>query len=297
MNVWAPGRGALEVQLTTLLAVIGAILVLRSVCAPTPGVTTYRKADRATAWGVALSLMKPQFGTTAVIGLAAGRFRGVAWGVAGLALTSLPMLIVCTAAAGGPVEFVGSVRRDLAVATSDHHPSGLMFPDQRRLDLLGQIVRWGTGVPPRWVQIAVPILFLVVLPIVVVRLTRRPLAVSVVTCSATLLGIYHGTYDVLILLIPVAVGFGMAVHGELTRAGDRIALVACLLVVLHLQTVSTTIVPGLGYRGADAVNLFLMLVGLIAGLYTAIVSRRSEEILHSDVRTGSTAASSSALSS
>jgi hypothetical protein len=270
MNIWYPGRGALSVQLTTLLAVIGVTLVIRSVCAPSGRADA---DDRAGAWGVALCLLKPQFGTMAIVGLAAGRARSVAWGVAGLALASLPMLVVCTVAAGGPGAFVDSVIRDLAVANSNTHPSGLMYPDQRRLDLLGQIVRWGSGAPPAWLQIAVPIIFLVVVPVIVVRLTRRPLAQSAVVCTSMLIGIYHGTYDLLVLFVPVAIGIGMALRGELTRAGDRITLLACSLVVLHLQTVSTAIVPGLGILGADAINLLLLVVGLVAGIHTAITIR------------------------
>jgi hypothetical protein len=69
MNVWYPGRGALSVQLTTLLAVIGLTLVLRSVCQPQAesATTIDRSDDRAGAWGVALSLLKPQFGTMAIV--------------------------------------------------------------------------------------------------------------------------------------------------------------------------------------------------------------------------------------
>ena len=276
MNIWYPGRGALTVQLTTLLAVIGLTLVLRTVCQPRAesASTIDRADDRAGAWGVALSLLKPQFLTMAIVGLAAGRVRMVVRGVAGLALASLPVLVVCTLAAGGPIEFITSVRRDLDVANSAHHPSGLMFPGQRRLDLLGQAVRWGSGEPPGWLQVLVPLLFLVILPVIVVRLTRRPLAVSVVVCTSTLIGVYHGTYDVLILFIPAAIGLGMALRGELTRAGDRIAMLACLGVIVHLQTITTSLLPGFDYRDADIVNLLLLIVGLIAGLHTAWADHR-----------------------
>jgi len=276
MNVWYPGRGALTVQLTTLLALIGLTLVLRTVCEPLVGSapSNDRSGDRAGAWGVALSLLKPQFLTMAVVGLAAGRVRMVVRGVVGLALASLPVLVACTVAAGGPIEFIRSVRRDLAVANSAHHPSGLMFPGQRRLDLLGQAVRWGSGEPPGWLQLLVPLVFLVVVPVIVVRLTRRPLAVSVVVCSSTLIGVYHGTYDLLILFIPAGIGLGMFLRGELTRAGDRIATLACFGIIFHLETISTRLIPGFDYRDADTLNLLLLVVGLVAGLHTAWVIRR-----------------------
>jgi hypothetical protein len=279
MNVWYPGRGALSVQLTTLLAVLGTALVLRSVTQwaggtdPLPSLTQ-RAHDRGVALGVALSLLKPQFGAMALVGIAGGRARSVWRGVAALALASLPVLIICTAAAGGPVEFVRAVLRDLAVANSPDHPSGLAFPDQRRLDLLGQLARYGLLDPPSWLQFGVLVMGVVVLPVLAIRLTRRPLPVAAVVCTAMLLGIYHGTYDLLVLFVPVAIGIGMALRRELTRAADRIAAGALLLVVLHLQTISKRLVPGLDVRGADTVNLVLILVGLTAGLWSAVADRR-----------------------
>lgn len=278
MNVWYPGRGALSVQLTTLLAVLGTALVLRSVTlwpdTDSASSLSSRTYDRGVAIGVALSLLKPQFGAMALVGIAGGRARAVLRGVAVLALASLPVLIVCTAAAGGPMEFVRSVLRDLAIANSPDHPSGLAFPDQRRLDLLGQFARYGFVDPPAWLQIAVLIVGVVVLPILVLRLTRRPLPVAAVTCTAMLLGIYHGTYDLLVLFVPVAIGIGMALRGQLTRIADRIAAGALLVVVLHLQTISKRLIPGLDVRGADTVNLVLILVGLAAGLWGAAADRR-----------------------
>lgn len=293
MNIWYPGRGALTVQLSSLLALIGMTLVLRTVCEPLTAQATGndRSDDRGGAWGIALSLLKPQFLTMAVVGLVAGRVRMVVRGIIGLALASLPVLVACTIAAGGPLDFVRSVKRDLDVANSAHHPSGLMFPGQRRLDLLGQAVRWGSGEPPGWIQVLVPLVFLVVLPALVIRWTRRPLPVAAVVCSSTLVGVYHGTYDLLILFIPAAIGLGMFLRGELTRAGDRVAVLASLGVILHLETVSTTLLPGFDYRDADTVNLLLLVVGLVAGLYTAWTVRR--ESRSADERSPASLATSS----
>jgi hypothetical protein len=89
-----------------------------------------------------------------------------------------------------------------------------------------------------------------------------------------LLGIYHGTYDLLVLFVPVAIGIGTALRGQLTRSADRIAAGALLLVVLHLQTISKRLIPGLDVRGADTLNLVLILVGLAAGLWSAVADRR-----------------------
>ncbi|MEU0513144.1 hypothetical protein [Amycolatopsis sp. NPDC006125] len=58
---WYPGRGAISVQLGSLLGVLGAVLILRSLATAKPGA----------GWGVALVLIKVQFGVrAAAIGLA-----------------------------------------------------------------------------------------------------------------------------------------------------------------------------------------------------------------------------------
>lgn len=278
MNIWYPGRGALSVQLGSLLGVLGVTLVLRSLTTPevpngtqaNGGPGRHRRAvDAAGAAGVALALVKAQFGVVVLVALLGGRFREVWRGIAALALLSMPVLIACTVAAGGPVEFVQSVLRDLAVLNSDAGPTGLSNPVQRRLDLLGQLARYGLTDPPLWLEVAVPLLAFVAC-VVVVRLTRNPLLVSVVVCTSILVGFYHGTYDLLLLLVPVAVGVGMAIRGELNGVVERIMVGALLLVVLHLHTVSTNVIPGLDVRAADTVNLVLIMTGLTCGVYCAL---------------------------
>ena len=199
-------------------------------------------------------------------------------------------------ASGGPAGFVRAVLRDLAVANSPDHPSGLAFPDQRRLDLLGQFARYGLLDPPAWLQIGILVMGVVVLPVLVIAAkTRRPLPVAAVVCTAMLLGIYHGTYDLLVLFVPVAIGIGMALRGELKSAADKVAAGALLIVVLHLQTISKRLIPGLDVRGADTVNLVLILVALAAGLWSAVADRRrvarrpGEGALSATGRTQSTA--------
>ncbi|MEV5298777.1 hypothetical protein [Amycolatopsis methanolica] len=38
------------------------------------------------------------------------------------------------------------------------------------------------------------------------------------------IGFYHAPYDLLVLFVPVALGIGMAVRGELTRTADCVAV-------------------------------------------------------------------------
>lgn len=282
MNIWYPGRGAISVQLGSMLAVLGVALVLRSLTRPempgrgpadvdSPRHRTF--VDRACALGAALVLIKAQFGAVVLVGLAGGRHREMWRGVVGLALLSMPILIACSVAAGGPVEFVRSVLRDLAVLSADGAPTGLTYPGQQRFDLIGQLARYGLTDPPLWLAIGVPLLTLAA-ALVVVRLTRNPLLVSAVVCTSLLVGFYHGRYDLLLLFIPVAVGIGMAIRGELTGLTEWITVGLLALVVLHLHTVSISLIPGFDVRAADTVDLVLISTALVCGMYSALSAWR-----------------------
>lgn len=280
MNIWYPGRGAISVQLGSLLAVLGVALVLRSLTRPEAQDALPERAarpraafDPACAVGLALALLKAQFGAIVVVALVGRRHREVRWGVLGLVLASVPILILCTVSAGGPVEFVRAVLRDLALLTSAAAPTGLNYPGGGRVDLLGVLARYGLLDPPLWLQAVIPLLALAAI-VIAIRLTRNPLAVSAVVCTSMLIGYYHGRYDLLLLFVPVVVGFGMVIRGQLRSVAEWITLAALTLVVLHLHTVSKSLVPGFDLLAADTVDLVLILAGLTGGMYSAVSARR-----------------------
>ncbi|MGH3828885.1 MAG: hypothetical protein ACRDRS_00315 [Pseudonocardiaceae bacterium] len=282
MNIWYPGRGALSTQVGSVFAVLGIALVLRSLARPAPpssgpaDVQAPRPRsviDRACAVGVALALVKAQFGAAVVVGFGFGRFREVWWGLVGLTLLSMPALILCAVAAGGPIEFARSVLRDLAVLNSNASPTGLAYPGQLRFDIIGQLARYGLVNPPLWLQAGVPLLAFAA-ALVAVRLTRDPLLVSAVVCTSILIGFYHSRYDLLLLFIPIAVGAGMVVRGELTSTAQRITVGALVLVVLHLHTVSAALIPGFDVRAGDTVDLVLVVIGLVGAMYSVLSTQR-----------------------
>ena len=255
-NIWYPGRGAISVQLGSLLGVLGAVLVLRSLATGKAGA----------GWGSALVLLKVQFGVFALVAAVGGRLRAAGRGVFGLFAASLPIVAACVVAAGGPVEFFRSVMRDLAVLNSDVAPTSLHSPVQRRFDLLGQLARWGLTDPPVWLQVAVPVLALTAV-VVVVRRTRNPLTLATVVTTAMLIGFYHAPYDLLVLFVPVALGIGLILTGRLTGTADRVAVGALTLVVAHLHTVTAKI--GLDMRTDDAIDLTLVVIALVAALVSS----------------------------
>ena len=266
MNIWHPGRASLSVQMGTLLAVLGVTLVIRQLTNRLP---VEPRVDRPLTLGIALTLIKPQFGLVPLlVGAAAGKLREVALAVLGLAVVSLPVAVLCAVAAGGPVEFVRSVLRDIAYSNSPNSPDSLNYPGVRRLDLVGNLARHGLDVTAAWVSLAVTITAFAI-AIAMVRITRNPLLLSAAITVTTLLGIYHSTYDLLLLLVPVAVGAGMIVRGELTEPAERVVFGALLLVVLHLHTVTKTLIPRFDVLGADTVNVVLMVVALVASVIGA----------------------------
>jgi hypothetical protein len=260
VNVWYPGRGSLA-SLGSILAVLGVALVLRSVTRPD------RTAVAAScAAGVAVALVKPQFGVlTLAVAVAGGRVREAWRGVVAITLACLPMLAVVTVSAGGPGAFAASIRRNLDHVHGANTPAGLASPFQRRFDLLGTLAHFGLANPPGWLLAAVPALA-VVITVLVVRRTRNPFLVSAVACSSMLLGFFHPWYDVLLVVVPLVIGLGMLVRGELTGVFARLAFAAFTVVAVHLHTVSTFLVPGLSVRGADTVDVALVAAALVCAV-------------------------------
>ena len=298
MNVWYPGRGALSVQLTTLLAVLGTALVLRSVTQWPRA--SHAEADTARARPWRRGRRRLELAEAAVRRHSPGRHRGWAseGGLAGDRRARAPVA-ASTGRLYGGVGRTSRLRYAPSCATSRSRtlpttPAASPSPTSDGSTCSASSLDTAYSIRPHgcrseslsWASSCFPVL--------VIRLTRRPLPVAAVVCTAMLLGIYHGTYDLLVLFVPVAIGIGMALRGELKSAADRIAAGA-LLIVLHLQTISKRLIPGLDVRGADTVNLVLILVALAAGLWSAVADRRrvarrpGEGALSATGRTQSTA--------
>lgn len=272
LNIWYPGRGALA-SLGSVLVVLGVALVLRSVtrAAGVDGAGDRPGVDRACAAGVAIALVKPQFGVLVLlVAVLGGRFREAWRGVVAFVLACLPILIAVVVAAGGPVAFVGSLQRNLAHLSGVDSTGGLASPFQRRFDLLGGLAHFGLTEPPAWFSTAVPLVALGVVALVV-RRTRDPFLVSTVVSTAVLLGFYHPWYDVVLMIVPVAVGIGMAVRGELSGIGARLVLGLSAFVVVHLHSVSAAVIPGLTSRGADTIDFVVVVVVFVVATACALV--------------------------
>lgn len=263
--LWSPSRYALQ-NGGTWLVLLGCVLVLDGLTRPAP-------ADRRRiAVGVALALIKPQFGVPLLVfALAAGRRDAVWRGVVGLAVASLPAGVACVVAAGGIGEFVDGVRANLAYSSSPDSPTGLASPFNGRIDVLGMAARLGAVDQPGWAALAVLVVSLAV-GAFVVRRAGSPLAVIGAAAALTLLAVVHQPYDVVILVLPAVLGLAGAVAQRSSTGRLRppraevLAWVAAAVPVLHLHGLSVRLVPGLGRLGADLIDVAALLLAVLAGL-------------------------------
>lgn len=198
-----PGRAALDKGQSTLPAVLGAYLAIRV-------------GDRR-PWlggiGLALSLVKPQFGVPlALLLLVRGDRRTAAAGVGILAGTSLLVLPSLVMASGGVTRFASLLRANYEFASSAPY-SALDGPLSFRVDGAGLVARLHDSLAGPLTQ---PVVFVVVMSIGALALVRlrqgaaprkgpfpEDLGVGLI-CLATVVSVFHGRYDLLLLAWPLA---------------------------------------------------------------------------------------------
>lgn len=203
LMVSVPGRDALDNGQSTLPAVLGAYLALRV-------------GDRR-PWlagiGLALSLVKPQFGIPLVLLLVVrGDRRTAVAGVSMLAGTSLLALPSLVAAAGGFTRLASSLRANYEFATNAPY-SALDGPLSFRVDGAGLVARLHDSLVGPLTQ---PLVFIVAMSIAALALFRwrrvkdplqgpfhEDVGVGLI-CVATIVSVFHGRYDLVLLAWPLA---------------------------------------------------------------------------------------------
>ncbi|MGQ0576676.1 MAG: glycosyltransferase 87 family protein [Pseudonocardia sp.] len=268
--VWAAGRYALA-NVSTALVVFGVMLVLRGVWLRRSAVDPAGAglATATTALGVALSLVKPQFGIIMVVIALAGRRWDAVWrGIAGLAAASTPILLACVAASGGVSGFLDGVRSNLARSTSAESAAGLTSRFNVSIDLVGQLARLGVDLPGP-VRVLVPLTAMLLAAWIVVR-SRSLLVFTVGLTTVVLLGFIHQFYDLLVLILPLCVGIGRIADGIPMDVADRARWLLASLPTVHVHRVSTNVIPGLTTTGADRVDTLVLLAALVLCLAATV---------------------------
>jgi hypothetical protein len=256
-----PGQAAVYVGQLDPETVLGCALAI--VWARTrPGIA---------AAGLALAMLKPQFGVPlAILLLARGATRPVLRGVAIAAAVSLPVVVLLVRAAGGIGGFADDLRANVAFATRTSY-GDLVSPTGSRTDplaLAGRLTGWRA---PGWAQV---VLFAVVIG-VTAWLVRRlpdgdPLVYALVPLGVLCSGV-HAPADAMLLALPLlALGAG---RGRLPS--HRRWLLAGLLAVpfLYAFRVESWVRSGFGTLAAGAVPGLAITGALLVAWWCAALRR------------------------
>ena len=272
LELWSPGRYSLQ-NGGTLLIVVGWVLVMRALV---------RRQASFGALGLALVLLKPQFGLPLIVVLVvAGRWRTAVSGLLLLVAASVPALTICVIAAGGPVGFLESIGRLLSYATSADAATGLLSPFNGRIDLLGLLGRFGVAAPG-WAQLLVGLLATAAACLFARR--GSPITMTAGISAVVLLGLVHQPYDAVIMLTPVVIGLPAAmarlaatehlrvarrfpIEGHAPLHGRELVVWALAAVpVIHLHRVTTLVVSKTGADLVDVAALTLCTLAVLIGV-------------------------------
>lgn len=285
---WAPGKYGLQ-NGGALLVALGWVLVVRDVVEHAPAVPQRRPDERpARMWGVvpsgawaagvglALSLLKPQFGLPlVVIALVAGRWAVVWRGAVALLAGSIPVVIACSVNAGGFDRFLISILQLVGYASSPSAQTGLSSSENRRADLLGMLARLTGEAPTAWLQLVVPLVVLA-LGVLVVRRAREPLTIAAGVAAATLLPVVHQSYDNIILLMPVVVTIDVVLARRRIGRLDLLVGLIGLIPMLKVHQLSQIVAPGSGNAGAELPATAAIAVTLVLGAVAAVTAQQPD---------------------
>ena len=216
------GRSNLINLQPTILIVLGVYLAL-----------TARRSPWLAALGVALTFIKPQFGLplTALL-LVTGR-TGVAWrGIVLTAIPTAPILARLVAIEGGLGGVVDSVRQNLQLAgqeTFTNYQIGLTGS----FDLASTALAFAVAA----------ILVVVTAAVLRGRPPETDAAGLAVFSIAMLLGLFHVTYDLLLLTWPLLLAAGTVVTGARTRL--ELSLFGLLLLLFFNPLTSAFVIDQL----------------------------------------------------
>lgn len=258
-QVWFPARG----MGSSFLVIFGIALTLSCLRREDPGWLA--------AGGLALAVLKPQFGIPFAVGLVAlGHLRTVGRGAVLAFLTALPPLTACIIAAGGITDFAGSIMRVVRHASSPEAPTGLMATDSHRVDLPGLAVRTIGNHPGAAPLMLATVLFLVVLCILWKLRPEISVAALMLGPAIYLLPV-HLSYDIAIMTVAAAAAADLArrTRHPLTYA----TLIVALIPVLHLHRLSGLL--GVSALAGDVLDAAATMITLLLGCIVAFQYRNS----------------------
>ncbi|HIW28448.1 MAG TPA: DUF2029 domain-containing protein [Candidatus Luteococcus avicola] len=210
--------------------------------------------------GLAIALVKPQFGVPLLVFMALARqwrmvWRSVVWVLA----TSLAPLVACVVASGGPVGFVRDIFEVAAHAASAQAPTGLASPENFRTDLQGLAYRFSPalGTPA---LIAAVIVFGLVCLLWLRSDKQARIAPAVLLSTIALLPI-HISYDWVIFVVSAAAA---AAWCRACPARERLVGAAVVITpILNQYRIPSLF--GIQRREADLIAMLWVLLVLVLG--------------------------------
>jgi hypothetical protein len=239
--------------------------------APVAAVALWRaKDDKVTAVALAIALIKPQFGLPiAAVLLATGCWRSVLRAVALVAIVSAVPLGLAIAHAGGVVDFMKSLGRNLDYASSSP-ASGVIHSDLRRVDVAALISHANNA----YLSTA-PTLGIAIVLIGVACWTYRrysdlhwPSRVRsyAIASAATILALPHGRYDLVFLAPPTAALLHLAllkIHHTLDRYAAVVAILTLGFMTLAPNRLLAVVGLGHGTNNVVVCSLGVVAVGAL----------------------------------
>jgi len=186
--------------------------------------------------GQVVALAKPTFGLPLfVFLLALGRVKRAIAGAAIAAVLSLVLLAPIAVAAGGIGPLVDTLRANWEASFANVGAN--LDTSAARIDVAATIRSLFKWTPPSWVEYALGIAIVAVAVVLITRWRRRTSVggdvVVVMICLATLAGVYHLVYDVLLLLLPVLLAVRRDFAGGALPTTRRIAVGGMLVAAFN----------------------------------------------------------------
>ncbi|ROR55236.1 uncharacterized protein DUF2029 [Luteococcus japonicus] len=249
MLVWYPSR----VMGSTFLCTMGLILMLRC------GSSLRTSSSWVPAAGLAFSLLKPQIGLwVCLLLLAWGAWRVVLRGLALELVLALPAVIACSVSAGGFLQFLDSIKRDIEHASSEASPTGLVGSESWRSDFAGLFMRLNDSAAPSW-TLVVPAVIALVAAAWIWRVRPQHEVFWLVTVPVALLLPVHASYDILLAVVTAVCGIRL--WRGTREAGTAVVAICAALPVLHIHRVTRAL--GIGNALGDTIDLLALCIAAI----------------------------------
>lgn len=280
---WLPAFGLAGLLLLTVpgrnLMVLGQLSVVPA-CGVVLAATFAHRRPTVAGIGVALALLKPQFGVPLVVLLAVGwqAWRALIAGVGIALLASVVPLGLAVAHAGGPQQFVEDISDNASYSTEAYRD--LLAPEENtvRVDAAFAVLLFAGRDNATAIEALAGVVVLGAAALSLRRLApprpRDDPLVTVVIALAVLVGIAHIDYEAVLLLWPL-VALLAASRGS---RGLQLGLAALIAVPLLHNFRVDNVLDAIGFssRAMRIIDAVALSIAFVVAVATAVRSRSTQ---------------------